>query len=314
MSVVILTPPAASTVPIDTTDWGALQLIWEGFDGSVWDLNDYLGGVLLYRAGVEGLHFPKITKYRSRSRAIPGDRLRGWRAEARDVFWPTFIWGDGTTEWLERNNAFMSTIHPELPGTWRVRAGSQERTLQLTGVFDDPHAFDFDPLQRGWAKYGITLEASRPFWRGKKIQRGPWKAPDPAAFFPGPPFTISSGSAFGTATVPNPGDVEAWGVWTAVGPLESIELGVGSAIITVPFDVASGDQLVIDTDPTNPTAVLGPVPPDDDEPFTGTDVTADLGLQDYAAVPPGGSVPLHVEAIGAGFVTFELEPLHFRAF
>lgn len=314
MYPVVLGSPPAGSLPV-RNDWQGLSITWEApatgpFDESgnplVWDLTDPDGGVVLTRAGVEGMHNPRITKHSSVARAIPGKRNRGWRAEARDVFWPIYLWADGSAAWLARQAAFFASIHPENPGTWRVKAGDQERTLQLTGVFDDPHQFDRDPMIRGWALYGVTLEAEQPYWQGQRIRRGPWSAPEAQPFIPeggGPSFTISSSSAFGSATIPNPGDVEVWGVWSASGPLDAIALGVGDAVISVPFSLETGDVLVIDTDPRRPTATLN-----------GIDATEQLGLQDYAPVPPGASVPLHVEATGTGRIMFDLLPLYFRAF
>lgn len=313
MARYIFSGPPGAPAGIRPSQWVGLTVTWTGYDGSVWDFNNIDGGVFLDRAGVEGLHFPPLTKYRSTARGIPGNRVRGWRAEAREVFWPIHVWGDSSEEWLTRNESFLSTIHPDKPGTWTVKAsGRPARSLQLTGVFDESHSYPVDPVNTGWAKYGITLEASQPYWEGELITRGPWKAPDPVPFFPGPPFTISGGAAFGSAVIPNPGDVEVFGKWRAKNALTSIELGVGDAIIEVPFDVADGEMLVIDTDPRRPTALLGPIPAEG-EPFVGDDMRAELGLQDYAPVPVGASVPLHVEATGTGEITYELTPLFFRA-
>lgn len=286
--------------------WGATSMLWIGPDGSAWDLTDWRSGVFVMRDGIEGLHFPKITKFSSQSRAFPGRRLRGWQAQARQVFWKVFVWADGTQEWIDRADAFFSTIRPDQSGTWRIAAGSQARTLELTGVFDDSYSYEVDPLQHGWAVYPVAMEAVDPYWRGQIVRRGPWRAPEPAPFIPeggGPPFTISSRRTFATATIPNPGDVDAWALWRVVGPLESIELGVAGAVIDVPFSVAPGAVLEIDTDPRRPSAKLN-----------GVDATADLGLQDYAAVPPGAQVQLHIAATGAGQVAAQLQPLHFRAF
>lgn len=304
-NLVVLSSPPAGSVPVPSNQWRGLVLLWEGPDGSVWDLTDYTGGVILTREGLEGLHFPRITKYSSASRAVPGKRLRGWRAEGRDVFWPLYVWADGTDAWLERAAAFFSTIHPENAGTWRVRAGSEERTLQLTGVFDETHLYTQDPSYVGWSLYGVALEAAQPYWQGQRIRRGPWSSPDTQSFFGdgAPPFTISSSGTFASATIPNPGDVEAYGIWSAVGPLTGIVLGVGDTLIRVPFDLGIGDVLTIDTDPRNPTATLN-----------GVNATRELGMQEYAAVPPGASVPLHVEAAGTGQIIFDLVPLYFRAF
>ena len=302
-SPVLLSRPAPIPAEI-ASDWEALSMVWQGWDGSVWDLNSRRSGALIYRRGVEGLHFPRITRHTSTSRTVPGNRLRSWQAEAREVYWPLYLWGDSSTQWRQRNNRFLRTIHPDRAGAWKVTA-DETRTLRLTGTFDDTFAHDVDPSLRGWVQYPITLEAAQPYWEGTPVKRT-WRAPSTQPFIDpagSPPLYISSGTAFGSATVPNPGDVEAWGVWTMQGPLSGIEVGVGDAYITVPFALDTGDVLVIDTDTRNPTAFLN-----------GIEVTTEIGLQDYAYVPPAESIDLHVEAVGAGSVSFEFTPLYFRAF
>lgn len=295
------TPPPAEIV----SDWESLSMIWVGWDGSVWDLNARDRGVLLYRKGVEGLHNPVITRHTTTSRTVPGNRLRSWRAEAREVFWPIYLWGDDSKQWRDRNTAFLRTIHPDRAGMWKV-TGEETRTLRLTAVFDEAHQHEVDPQLRGWVQYGITLEAAQPYWEGLPIKRGPWRAPasdpfiDPAG---SPPLHISSGAAFGSATIPNPGDVSVWGVWTLRDALEGVEIGVGDTLIVLPFDLNDGDELIINTDPRHPTATLN-----------GEDATTALGLQDYAPVPNGSEVALHVEAIGTGSIEFSITPLYFRAF
>lgn len=305
--VVVLTlsaPPVAPPVP--PAQWSGLGIEWEAPDGTVWDLTDPDSGVVLVRDGVEGFHFPRIEKHSSQSRAIPGKRSRGWRAQAREVFWRVYIYRNSSAEWLALYQAFFDSIHPDRAGIWRVTAGGQTRELHVTGVFADTVSYDRDPLYRGWALYGVTLEADQPYWAGPSERRGPWRAPDPVPFFDpagSPPFHISSGGTFATARIPNPGDVDAWPVWTMVGPLDPVEVGVGSTVVQVPFPVLEGQTLRLDTDPRNVTATLD-----------GDDVTRELGFQRFAPVRPGGDVPLHVAAAGGGTVSVELRPLYFRAF
>lgn len=295
------TPPSAPPVPVEA--WEGVTLEWVAADGAVWDLGDWESGVFLDMRGVEGLHNPELTMYRSESRGTPGHRKRGWKAKTREVFWPVFVFADSSQEWRARYRAFFATLHPDREGVWRVTAGNETRELAVSAVFGSPHTDAFDPLAEGWGEYGVELEAAQPYWQGPRVRRGPWAVPAPAPFLPpGPPVNISSASNFASADVPNTGDVEAWGVWSASGPLTEIVLGVAGALITVPFELQVSDVLVIDTDPRNPTATLN-----------GQDATEMLGLQNYAAVPPGRSVPLHVEATGTGSVMFDLVPLYFRA-
>lgn len=295
-------PPVPAPVPED--QWEAIDIQWIGWDGSVWNLSTGAEGVVLQASGTEGLHDPQLTKYQSVARAIPGARNRGWRAEKRQVFWPMHIYSDSSAAWAETYRRFFASIHPDKSGTWRVGLAGEYRELQLTGVYDDSYAFGTHPTVLGWGRFGVKLEAVQPYWTADQIERGPWAVASATSFFGSgaPSFTIGASESLGTATMENPGDVDAYPVWTAVGPLSSLTMGVGDAVITVPFSLTSGKVLRVDTDPRNPTATLD-----------GVDTTATLGLQPFAPIQPGDSVPLTVTASGAGSVSVALTPLHFRA-
>ena len=295
---------SVSSIPNDYVEFrGGVTMTWTGWDGSVWDLTEPRSGVALTNEGTEGLHFPTIGKQKSRSRVMPGARTRGWQADVRSVFWPIYLYADGSDEWRERQEAFFRTIHPDRPGTWTVKTGDQVRTIQLTGVFDDSMSYEADPVHQGWAFYAVKMEADAPYWQGPPITPGTWRASSGRPFFPGPPFRLSSANVFAKARLPNPGDVEFWPTWTMGDALDNIVVGVDGRLITVPFSLIEGERLVIYTDPRAPKATVN-----------GVDVMRDLGLQDFAPVPPGVSVPLTIAATGAGFVSASGTPQYFRAF
>lgn len=300
--VLLLSRPAAPPVP-HVSPWGSLKVVWEGWDGSVWDLRDFPSGIDLLVSGVEGFHFPKMTRWSSTSRAIPGNRPRGWQAQARSVFLPLFLWSDGTDDWVDLHDRFFRTIHPDKAGTLTVSAGSQSRSLSLTGVFDDSYSYERDPLKVGWAQYPVLLEAAAPYWVGDEVVSGPWQAHSGASFFPGPPFHIGSSATLTSAQITNPCPVDLWPVWECVGPLSSVELGISGRTIVLPFDVPDGQTLVIDTDPRHPAATLA-----------GVDVLTSLGLQAYAPVPAFGTSPLAITASGTGSVSCTIQTLYFQAF
>lgn len=305
MSPVILSrPPIGPDVPIE--QWIGTTVIWIGADGSVWDLGTGAGGAVLQRSGTEGLHDPVITEYSSTSRVVPGDRPRGWRTEPREVFWPVLVYShESSAEWKGRYRAFFASIHPENPGRWRVGHDGEFRELKLTGVYRAGHAFQHDPLILGWEKFPVTLKAHQPYWEGEPLELGPWRQPETGPFFApagSPDFFISSSTEIGRAHIANPGDVDAWLVWKAVGPLSDIEIGIGDAVASIPFNLAAGEVLIIDTDPRNQSGTLN-----------GVDVTKPLGLLPYGSIPPGSDVEVHVEAGGTGEISATLTPLYFRA-
>ena len=309
MTIVLTSAAFAPDVPQQAAPLG-ISHEWES-GGSVWSLNDWEKGLFLDDRGVQGLHFPRMTKFESKSAAVPGVRQRGFRTEKRAVVWSLQIWGEDSADWVERMGEFFDSIHPTREGVWRVRVGDSVRQLRLTGVFDEDHLYEFDPVFDAWSPYAVRLEAAQPYWEGEKITRGPWRTENPVPFFPGPPFTISPGATAANATISNPGDVEAYPVWVIDGPWTHVAVGVGGRVIDVPFEIEEGRRLRIDTDPRNVTAMLGP---DDGSAFVWEDVTKQLGFQRTTPVAPGGSLPVTIDATGAGSVAVELVPLYFRAF
>lgn len=302
VQVVFSSPPAAP--PIPPTAWRGISVEWIGCDGSVWDLSSGDQGVALHPF-TEGMHDPIMTKWSSKARAVPGKRGRGSRTEERPVFWSLKVYHDTSDDWVDTYDRFFSSIHPNRPGIWRVGYQGVFREIDLTGVYPDGYAFGVHPTVLGWMDINVTLEADQPFWRGAPIKGGPWRAPTPVDFLDAggaPPLHISESAAFGSATIENPGDEQAFLVWTVRDALDEVQLGIGDRIIELPFAVADGEVLRIDTDPRNQSAKLD-----------GEDVTALLGLQPIIPVPPGGSVDLHVEGTGAGSIEAELIPLHWRA-
>lgn len=303
MPLVLASPGAAPQVPKEA--FSPLMHEWVGCNGNAYDLNDWASGVMLDNRGVEGLHNPKITKFTSRSKSIPGKRLRGWRAEEREVFWPLHIWSDTSSEeWLARFTAFFDTIHPGKEGTWKVTSSRGTRSLRLSGVFDESHAYTLDPHLEGWGTYGVKLEAVQPYWAGETVTTPWFTVGEQVRFIPetlAPSFHRSPMSTISGAKITNPGDVPAYPFWDIQGPWESLHAGVDGRVVNV-FPLAEGDVMRLDTDPRRITATLN-----------GTDVTEELGFQRFAPVQPGANVALDVAAVGTGRVRASLTPLYFRA-
>ncbi|MDF2554125.1 MAG: ArV2 gp16 [Microbacterium sp.] len=303
MPIVLAAP--ASTSGSGSSAFSPRAMTWTGWDGSVWPLTRPAAINPRLAPGVQGLHMPPMTIHKSSSPLVAGEDLLGYSLPARPVYWPLLFRAASAAEWEEQHGAFFDSFHPIIPGTWTVGTGSKARSLPLTGVFDGSYSFDRDPFVTGRALIGVELSAPRPLWRGRRISR-PFVAAEGVDFIGvggAPDFHISGAATFQVASIPNPGDEPAYLVWTVIGPLENVQLGVGDALIEVPFDIADGEVLQIDTDPAGLFATLD-----------GVDVTRELGFQTFAPVPARGETGLVIIAGGAGAVTAELVPLYWRAF
>lgn len=287
--------------------WQALPLTWTGWDGSEWNMSDPDSGLVLL-AGARGFGMPPMQHWRSQSPAVPGARWRGAVADSREVFWPVKVWKDtGAQDWVVRDRAFWRTLDPQKTGTWTVTLpDGSRRSLTLRLKDDGNPVWNLMPTLYGWAHYGITLTADDPFWAGDPVQRS-WAAPGAGTdFFNGaskaPTFNIASANTLDTATLSNPGDVDAYLKWTAYGPFTSVTVGVNGSTVVAPITATAGQVLTIDTDPSVLAATLD-----------GTDVTAQLTSSEFVPLPPGEDVTLSLAMSGTGYIAASFTPKYYRA-
>lgn len=316
--------------------WPGVTISWAGWDGSRWSMCGAEGIALL--AGVRGFSFPPVDRWVKESPTVDGSRYVGHRVLERSVFWPLRVYSDaGSQAWLTRDAAFKRTLRPgktgvltvTQPGADGVPAESRSLTLRMDSITDE---WDFSPGLVGWHTYGVNLVAEHPFWVGETITRA-FAGPAQVDFFDpagSPDFHISQAGSFATASIPNPGDLDRYPTWWLEGPFTAASVGVGAAAIGVPFTVAAGKMLVIDTSPTARVARLIDAPPlgsDGNElPFeeqraivaarypTGTNRTRDLAATTkFARVPAGDNAALAVSMTGSGTIRALLDPAYYEA-
>jgi hypothetical protein len=294
--------------PVAPSRFPGLHHTFTGWDGQVWDLSDWsTAGVFLTSGGLRGLDLPGTTDYVDEYAGVDGQRSRGFKVNAREVFWPVLVWSDDSTdEWLERDAAFWESLEPGRVGTWTVtRPDGSSRSLRVRCVPEGDASFDTDPSSSGWMAYGIKLIADDPYWTSEPVPRD--FTVETATNFTQTEdaaqdgFYVWGGSSLAEAQIVNPGRVAAWPVWTLVGPLTTPVVGVGGKTITCPT-VASGSTLVIDTSPWVRSALLN-----------GVDATASLGAAEFAPIPAGGVQSLTVTATGSGTVRCSIVPRHYKA-
>lgn len=288
--------------------WIGLGMTWTGWDGSLWNLTRASEGVVML-PGLRGHNMPPVVHYTTAYPSVAGARWRGHAIDPREVFWPIQVFCDTTSQaWVDRDRAFWKTMRPDKVGTWTViQPSGEKRYLTCRFANDGDQTFGHDPVLHGWSNYGITMKADEPFWRGEPTTRE-WVAGAPVPFFPtgSEGFTISSSRGLDNARMPNAGDVPAYPIWELNGPITSATIGLGGKTISVPFTIASGERLVINTDPTVQTALL----------YSGatvTDRTSDLGVANFVAVPAEDSTPISLVVSGAGKISLSLTPLYLRA-
>lgn len=308
--------------PVPPRSWIGLDMSWTGWDGSVWSLTSASDGAVLM-PGVRGLTMPPVTHYSTSYASVAGARWRGHNIESREVFWPLQIFADNSSQdWIDRDRAFWRTMRPDKTGTWTVtQPDGSSRSLTCRFVDDGQQAFNTDPVAVGWTNYGITLRADSPFWRGTDVRRE-WTAAAPTGKFhqttPGNGVVKIAGTSVtnpSSTTLSNPGDVDTYPIWEVIGPVDFATVGVGTRTITIPFAVAAGKVLIINTAPTSQTATLYN--------YTGTgtsrvlsgavDKTMSLTNVDFAPVRAESATSFTVGGQGAGRLSMTLTPLYLRA-
>lgn len=301
--------PAFERAPIVST--------WTGWDGSVWTLTNPDTGLFLM-PGVRGLGMGPHDQFKDVAPGLAGSLFTGFRATERPVFWPAMLFEDTSSEaWVLRDRAFRRTMRPGETGVWTVASSpGTTRTLRCRYVSGMDESYEIDPVQAGWITYGINLVADEdPFWRGEPIQQS-WTAAEPVNFFDpdGDPLFHISGASADTAKLTNPGDIDAWPVWVIDGPMTTANLGIGSTLIEVPFAVAAGERLVIDSSPTEQVAILGDVDPENPTGvLSPADVTDDLGAVGFTEIPADGTTDLTITAVGSGTVSVRIVPGYWGA-
>lgn len=310
MPIPVAFPTTPTPAPPATLRTG-LSMSWIDDLDVEWPLqrDGQIGG-LQVMPGVRGLHFPPVDRYTSTSPAQAGSSYRGSHALERECMWPLALFHDGTDrEWVEFERAFWRGMQPGRTGTWRVTCPDGEyRDLTVRAVHDGDTVHELDPVYAGWVTYGVPTVAEQPFWRGpvqtRTFDSGTGLSSPSGGFV----INITPSSTLATATINNPGDVDAYGVYTitaGAGGVTSIDIGAGANLTRYAATIPSGQTRVIDMRPDRLTVV------DQD----GNDRIADVEeLAFDAPIPPGQPVPLTFAMVGNGKVRVDVEPLYWRAY
>ena len=302
-TVTVAPPPVA---PPLYQSWNRVQHLFHGWDGSLWDVTDGRNGVYLMPAGVEGMGMPDIEQFTFSSPVVHGFEWEGWRATGRDVHWVIGVFEDSSTEWLELKSAFWKIFRPGKELVWEIVLPNNE-SFRITVRFksDDTSVYSRDPVNLGWAIYGITGMCEQPFWEGD-VQSPIWYPGSDSDFFGedgegGPDFIISPSSSVSTATITNPGDIEAYMRWELKGPFTTATVGLDGKLVTVD-STDEGETVVIDTDPRQLTATRD-----------GVDIMSSLGAFEFTPVPEGEDITLSLAMDGTGSIQAFFTPLYFRS-
>ncbi len=179
-----------------------------------------------------------------------GESVRFIRSQAGRVIWPLHIWGQTHQTFLERyreiRRAFMSTVHRRSPGILTV-SRPDGRSRQLDVYYEE--GFKGEPGEDWlYANPKLTLYAPDGYWRDTEATIVT-RAYSPGVSFFNPFGTLSSSQVFGNTVINNPGEVDAWPVWTITGPAESLTATnntTGQSFILT-YSLMAGETVTITT-------------------------------------------------------------------
>ncbi|MFJ8699466.1 phage tail domain-containing protein [Streptomyces ardesiacus] len=213
-----------------------------GIQNSAWP-------TIVLQPGPQGLDLPPFELHADNSPNLDGSMYRGTRASARQVMLPVFVYGIDRKTLKEFKRKLANALNP--------KAGYCVLTfIEQDGVVRRLQCYYAGGMEGNestggagftWVSYGLQLTAMDPWFYGDLEVAANWSFGTAQPFLKNPffPVTLSSGTAAtDTISVSNPGDIEAWPVWTFTGPLKSFQLtGPDGSKFGIPEQAGGADAL-----------------------------------------------------------------------
>lgn len=254
-------PPPIVFYPVEIRD--AAQARWIDPTGREWPLtNAELGWATLDE--VSGLGATPISMATD-SAPYGGTTIRHIQPVARTVTWPLHIFGRNHTEFIARYRQLATAFtQTRRRGPGKLVIGRPDGTEREIAAYYQA-GFDSSP---GAAHLHddvvLSLYCPDAYWQGREELTEYREYATSSSYLTAYP-TISSAMVFGQTHILNPGDVEAYPVWTITGPAETItveNLTTGDSFTVDPDapGIAHGDLLADETITisTYPPSVIGP--------------------------------------------------------
>lgn len=285
-----------------------LRVVWEGWDGSRWDLLDPRSPT--FALELDGMGLPGFTQQLTKIGSRDGSQYDGTTWDENTVTITVKVGDeyvpDGYTrrrrgaDWRAIDRTFRHSFSPEHEGRLIVTSEMGERWLhlRLDAPINPPSAIN--PAEIGTATYVIGLTAGdSPWWTGDPVEDSFGWSTDNGPFLDEDPnptdetevgLYVAADGDLDVARLANPGDRPAWPMWWATGPAAEVHLGVGEDYVVLPFSVADGAKVYVDS--FNQTIT--------DE--AGNSLWPLMGFNDptaFVPLPAGGESSLHIRLIGA---------------
>lgn len=274
--------PANPPVPRDR-----IAFTWTGSDGVAWDM---VNGPVTIARGASGFGIPKPTHWTTEAASIDGADWQGMRTPPRPFFMPVHVRAVNYDQ-IATERAFFAGLDPRGEGVLRATyPDGRWREIRLRYDEGAEGEYDIDPILLRYAAYPLRFVANDPFWRGAPVVTTFVNVGTSFQFFPGPPFRIGNSNTLDLSQVSNPGDQDAYPLWTITGPCDSFSVGVGEATVNGTVTLAAGQSITIDMDPRALTVVDN----------TGADRWSVLTDAEFAPIPGNTTADLTTSLTAAG--------------
>lgn len=227
---------------------------WIAPDGAVTVLSDQ--GTARASYEFSGRFMPPVAFIEDDVPQHDGARLREVRVRPREVVIPVAVVGADQSEVRTTLRDLLRAFNPKR-GNGKLRVvGPDGTTRDLTCRYSQGLEVEerFEKFV-GWQRAVVVLRAVDPYWYDTSATSATYTTGASTTFFPMFPMVLNSDTVFGTQSIDNTGDVEAFPIWTVHGPCSSITLtntSTGEAI-SLPIALTSAQVVTIDTRPFRKT-------------------------------------------------------------
>lgn len=270
------------------------RILWTSAAGDTIDLSTRAGGYAVM-AGRDG--FGRIDAELVADRMTSGAALlRAHRLQPRVMTTPLLVEGATEADYLAHWRRLQASLrHPVdratgLPVPGRITVELPDGSARsISAFYQTGGSATEDNLDDVLAHYtmlpNLQWYAAHPIWQGADFGRSWQVAPDPRPFYPIYPMRFTSSQVLSSATITNPGDADAYGVWTIVGPgTPSIGRTDTGEVFAFSEAIPAGRTVTVDCRPVELAPTTGLTVVDD----TGEDWWDRLvDFPDFWTLPPG---------------------------
>jgi hypothetical protein len=205
---------------------------------------------IMLQPGASGLDLPPFELHTDDSPNLDGSMFRGARAAARQILLPVYVYGIDRKTLRSFKRKLANALNPKMGYCVLtfIESSGVARRIQCyyAGGMEGNESADSSGFR--WISYGIQLTATDPWFYGDTEIGADWSFGSAQPFLGNPflPIKLGKGTrSTGTLTVNNPGDIEAWPVWSITGPIKSFEFtGPDGTSWGIPAQAGGADALL----------------------------------------------------------------------